>query len=207
MKRRGTFIVFEGGDGGGKTTTAAFVARALKASGIGATLTHEPGGTSSGKKIKRLLIDTRIKKLHPRTELLLFLADRALHVEEVIKPALAKGNVVICDRFDGATFAYQGGGRGINAAAIAALNSFAKDGVAPDLYVLFDIAPEIGLNRLGKNVDRFEKEKLAFHRRVRKAYLDMAKKDRTRWVVVNAEQPLEDVKQKVLEIFKKRKII
>lgn len=205
MKKRGKFIVFEGCEGSGKTTVAKFILQTLENLGLKTLLTHEPGGTKLGAKIREILLHG--ENIHPRTELLLFLADRAEHVERLIKPALAEDKIVICDRFDGSTFAYQGGARAVNSDLILVMNAFAKDNLIPDLYILFDVSPEIGLNREGKNVTRFEKEKLDFHRRVREAYLTMAMNDDEHWAIVDAEQPLEDVEQKVLEIFKKRKII
>lgn len=205
MKKRDKFIVFEGGEGSGKTTVARFILQTLENLGLKTLLTHEPGGTKLGTDIRKILLYG--ENMHPRTELLLFLADRAEHVERTIKPALAEGKIVICDRFDGSTFAYQGGARAVDFDLTLVMNAFAKDNLVPDLYILFDVSPEIGLNREGKNVTRFEKEELDIHRRIRRAYLSMARNDDEHWAIVDAEQPLEDVKQKVLEIFKKRKII
>ncbi len=190
------FITFEGGEGCGKSTQARALARRLLEMGIPAILTHEPGGTPLGNDLRRWLKGEG--EIDPLTELLLFNASRAHLVSQVIRPALDGGSIVICDRFYHSTIAYQGYGRGLDLDLIETLNDIATQGLRPDLIVLLDIAAEEGLKRK-KLRDRFEREEIAFHQRVRQGYLEMAKKDPGRWLVVDGSLPRKEVGRLVWE--------
>jgi len=183
------FITFEGGEGTGKSVQTRALYKRLSKLVIPVVLTQEPGGTTFGRKIARQLKWAEIKDISPLAELMLFNASRAQLVTEVIKPSLKKGKVVICDRYADSTTAYQGYGRGLDLAMVAAVNSAATHGVKPDLTVLLDVPVEAGLIRK-KTVrrDRFEREALAFHHRVHEGYLKLAAKEPERWLVVDATQ-------------------
>lgn len=186
------FITFEGGEGCGKSTQARALHRRLFRMGIPAILTHEPGGTPAGKAVRSWL---KFKgKIEPSSELLFFTASRAQLVSQVIRPALKSGSIVICDRFAQSTIAYQGYGRGLSLDLIEAANNIATQGLKPDLIVLLDIPAEQGLARKRRS-DRFERENLAFHKRVRRGYLEMAQKDPQRWLVVDASLPKKEVQR------------
>jgi len=196
----GLFVTFEGGEGSGKTTQLTLLARRLRASGQEVIETHDPGGTAIGKEIRTLLLDPRSAPITAAAELLLYEASRAQLAREVIAPALARGAIVLCDRFTDSTLAYQGYGRDIDLALIRRLNQFATDGLSPDLTILFDLDPEIGLARRGRDVrydvarapdtgsawDRIEAEPLEFHRRVREGYLTLAGEEPGRIAVIDA---------------------
>ncbi|MDP1629211.1 MAG: dTMP kinase [bacterium] len=200
---KSAFIVFEGGEGSGKTTVINFIAKELKKTGYDVLTTHEPGGTRIGEKIREILVNKKNVDIVPRAELLLFLASRAQHMEEIIKPALAAQKVVICDRFSGSSFAYQYFGRQIaRFEEIYRLDSFARDNLRPGRTILLDINPEIGLSERGKNSTRFEKEKLEFHQRVRAGYLELAKRNPETWRVIDASKPLKEVEAEALKIIK-----
>ena len=184
------FIVFEGGEGCGKSTQTRALYRRLSKDGFGAILTREPGGTRLGERVRRHLKRTGDARISPLAELFLIATARAQLVSEIIRPRLAEGQTVICDRFTPSTLAYQGYGRGLNTDAIRHVNDIATDGMSPDLIVLLDVPVEEGLGRKkGKEKDRFESESLAFHTRVRRGYLDMAKADPKRWLVVDGRLP------------------
>lgn len=181
------FITFEGGEGCGKSTQSRRLYRELEKLAIPVILTHEPGVTQLGKKITRLLKWTQSVDISPLAELLLFNASRAQLVEEIIRPNLEKGVIVICDRYADSTLAYQGYGRGLDLATVSAVNKAATSGLVPDLTVLMDIPAEAGLARKkGGKQDRFEVESLNFHRRVREGYLKLAAEEPERWLVVDA---------------------
>jgi len=190
------FITFEGGEGSGKSTQARTLHRRLSRSDIPALLTHEPGGTPLGREIRRWLKGKG--ESNPQTELLLFNASRAQLVAEVIRPALKSGTVVICDRFYHSTIAYQGYGRGLPLDLIEAANNIATQGLEPDLTILLDIDVAQGLARK-KMRDRFEREELAFHQRVRQGYLEMAKKDPQRWLVIDGSLPKKEIERLIEE--------
>jgi dTMP kinase len=183
------FITLEGIEGCGKTTQIRRLARRLEQRSVPCLATLEPGGTEVGKKIRRILLDSRNKGLTPLAELLLYAADRAQHVEEVIKPGLRKGFWVLCDRFFDATIVYQGFARGQDSRLIKFLNERATQGLLPDLTFLLDCPVKVGLARAtarkNRGQDRFEREKIAFHRKVREGYLDLARKSRKRFVVLD----------------------
>lgn len=191
MKReKGFFITFEGIDGSGKTTQSKLLENYLKKKGHSVLLVYEPGGTEIGEGIRDLLLHGRAD-ISSLTELLLYEASRAQLVEEVIKPALKEGRIVICDRFTDATLAYQGYGRGLKKEIINLLNQEATRGIEPDLTLYLDVEPE---NKFNEGVeDRLEREGLSFHKRVREGYLALAKKCPDRIKGIRANQPVEKV--------------
>jgi dTMP kinase len=182
------FVTFEGTEGSGKTTALAFVADRLRAAGESVRATREPGSGPFGPKIRALLLEAT--ELDPVTELFLFLADRAQHVEHVVRPALARGEIVLCDRFSDSTIAYQGYARRGDLELLRRLNELATGGLAPDLTLLFDLDPAIGLRRLGSS-DRLDREPIGFHEDVRRGFLAESKRDPGRWRVLDATAPAE----------------
>ena len=194
------FITFEGGEGCGKSVQAKALYRRLSKSAIPALLTHEPGVTALGKRLARCLKWAQNTDMSPLTELLLFNASRAQLIDEVIHPSLAKGEIVICDRFADSTTAYQGYGRGLDLGTVTAINNAASQGLKPDLTLLLDIPAEAGLARKQEKQDRFEQEELAFHQRVREGYLKLAASDPERWLVIDASQS----KRKIAKIIWQR---
>jgi dTMP kinase len=200
----GLFITLEGGEGAGKSTCLPIVQELLSRSGRDIVLTREPGGTKVGEKIRQLLLHTDDTPISIDTELLLMFAARAQHLESVIRPALAAGKIVLCDRFTDATYAYQGGGRGVPFERIAVLESWVQGELRPDLTLLFDIPVEQGLARAGQRSapDRFEQEGERFMDRVRAAYLELAAAAPARIRVVDASQPLEAVTAQLQAILK-----
>ncbi|MDA8100413.1 MAG: dTMP kinase [Nitrospiraceae bacterium] len=198
---RGRFVTFEGIEGSGKSTQISLLQSYLAGKGIPVVLTREPGGTPIGDQIRRILLDPANKALDPLAELLLYGASRAQHLREVIRPALASGTVVLCDRFSDATLAYQGFGRGLATGGIEELDRIVTAGLRPDLTVLIDIDARTGLGRArGRNADqglhaesRFEDEDIAFHTRVRDGYLLLAEKDRDRYRIVNGDRTPEKI--------------
>ncbi len=186
----GFFITFEGPEGSGKTTQIPFLAEALRQAGYQVLTTREPGGTPIGDQIRSVLSDIKNTAMHPRTEILLFLASRAQLVSEVIRPHLESGGVVLCDRYADSTLAYQGYGHGMILDELQNLLLFATEGLTPDLTFLLDLDVEIGLQRRANGGDwnRLDAYELAFHRRVRAGYHQLVKKEPERWVVVDAAQ-------------------
>ena len=195
----GCFITVEGGEGAGKTTQLAFMRAYLEQAGCRVTLTREPGGTPLGEEIRALLLGHRHDGMALTTETLLMFAARAEHLERVIRPALAAGHWVLCDRFTDATYAYQGGGRGLPAQRIAILEDWAQGALRPDLTLVFDLPVEMGLERVGRRgaADRFEREEKAFFERIRAVYLDRARRHPDRYRIVNADRPVEAVRAEV----------
>ncbi len=194
------FIVFEGGEGCGKSTQTRALHRRLSKDGFGAILTREPGGTRLGERVRRYLKRTGDTGVSPLAELFLIATARAQLVSEIIRPELEKGKTVICDRFTPSTLAYQGYGRGLDTDAIRDVNDIATDGMTPDLIVLLDMPVEAGLGRKkSKEKDRFESESLAFHTRVRRGYLDLAKADPERWLVVDGRLPRKAIERTIWE--------
>ena len=193
-------ITFEGEEGSGKSSQAEELHRWLSTQGILAILTHEPGGTKLGEKISDLVKWAQNTDISPMTELLLFNASRAQHVKEVIRPALNEGKVVICDRFDDSTTAYQSYGRGLDLERVKSINDTATGGLRPNLTVLLDISVEDGLARKsGEKLDRFEKEDLDFHRKVREGYLKLTGEEPDRWLVIDAMQSRESISELIFE--------
>ncbi len=190
------FITFEGGEGCGKSVQSRALYRRLTLLAIPAVLTHEPGGTPLGKKISRWLKWTYDVDISPLAELLLFNASRAQLIGELISPNLEEGKVVICDRYTDSTVAYQGYGRGLDLEMVGAINDAATRGLKPDLTVLLDVPVEEGLARKrAKGRDRFEREELVFHQRVRDGYLKLAAGESGRWLVIDASQSKAEVSQ------------
>jgi dTMP kinase len=182
-------------------------AKRLKGLEISLITTLEPGGTRIGKDIRKILLDSRNKNLSPLTELILYAADRAQHVAEVIEPALNQGKWVICDRFFDATVVYQGIARGQDMNLIRTLNAQVTQGIQPDITFLLDCPVDMGLNRAlerneaqsQKGQDRFEREAMGFHRAVREGYLDLARKNQDRFVIVDATLPKDEVEKKIFQ--------
>jgi dTMP kinase len=200
----GRFITFEGIEGCGKTTQISLLAEHLTRESIVHRLTREPGGTGAGEGIRRILL-SEATRLTPVAELLLFYASRSQNIEEIIAPALAAGEMVIADRFYHASIAYQGYGRGLNLDFIARLTDEVAGRCRPDLTILLDIAPEVGLARARarnhsslKDEGRFEAEDVRFYTRVRQGYLELAAQDPKRFRVIAADRPIEDVHRDVL---------
>lgn len=202
------FITFEGIEGCGKSTQARLLFESMKNRGAALLLTREPGGTKIGKEIRQILMSTSNSGLCSAAEFLLIEADRAQHVAEVIRPALDKGILVICDRFCDATVAYQGYGRGLDLNLIDKLNRFSSAGIYPNKTFLLDCPVEIGLKRaLERNKEtrkqaegRFEAEDIGFHRKVREGYLALAQKEPGRFVVMDGTENREDLARKILAI-------
>jgi dTMP kinase len=195
----GLFITLEGPEGAGKTTNREFLAERLRAAGRQVLLTREPGGTPLAERIRELLLTPSDEPMASDTELLLMFAARAQHLEQVIRPALAAGKVVLCDRFTDATYAYQGGGRGLSEERIAVLETFVQGDLRPDLTLVFDLPVEVGLARAAARgrLDRFEQEGREFFEAVRQAYLRRAARYPERYRVIDAGQPLDQVQQQL----------
>jgi dTMP kinase len=207
---RGLLITIEGTEGSGKSTQLKNLARDLRAIGHRVLSTREPGGTALGERIRGVLLSVRNRRLTARSELLLYLASRAQHVEEVVRPALRAGRIVLCDRFSDATVAYQGFGRGLPLPFVRRSIRFAAGGLSPDLTLLLDVDVREGLARLkGRGrPNRLDREKLAFHRRVRGGYRAIARAEPRRVRIIPAggdpESVREDVRKTVLSLLKKR---
>ncbi len=191
----GLFITLEGPEGAGKSTNREYLAAHLRAQGLDVVLSREPGGTPLAERVRELLLTPSDEAMASDTELLLVFAARAQHLDQVIRPALARGAVVLCDRFTDATYAYQGGGRGLSQERIAALETFVQGDLRPDLTLIFDLPVEVGLARASARgrLDRFEQEGRAFFDAVRNAYLQRAAATPSRYRVVDAAQSLSDV--------------
>ena len=226
---RGRFLVFEGIEGAGKSTQLRLVERRLRDAGVKTLATREPGGTPLGESLRAVLLDPRFTGMSPAAELLVMFAARAEHLAKVIEPALAAGTWVLCDRFTDATFAYQGGGRGVDAARIAVLEETVQGGVRPDLALVLDVPVEVGLARAGRRragqrgqvsmdlpgaptwagaahgaADRFEREDVEFFRRVREVYLERARMHPERYAVIDASAGEEATTGRVLAAISER---
>ncbi len=188
----GIFIAFEGGEGSGKSTQTQIIKSWFEKKGRDVVLTRQPGGTDLGKQLRHILLDLSSKEVAPITEALLFAADRAEHMHRVIRPALTKGEVVICDRYVDSFIAYEKGGRQLDAEEIDRLSHWATDSLAPDLTVLLDIPPKSGLARSG-DLDRMEMQPVEFHERVRATYLELAASHPKRYLVIDAQQSPEEI--------------
>ncbi|MCM8766303.1 MAG: dTMP kinase [Candidatus Omnitrophica bacterium] len=204
--RKGFFITFEGSEGSGKSTHAKRLCNFLRRKGYAVVLLREPGGTRISEAIRNILLDTKNKKIEVKTEALLYLAARAQLVKEKIIPALREGKVVILDRFQDSTLAYQGYGGGLNLSFLKKLGDFVTEGLAPDLTFLLDINIREGLRRSGTS-DRIEKKPLSFHRRVRAGYLALARKNPRRFFIIEAEKDIslirEEIEKNVLALLAK----
>jgi len=204
MTNRGKFITVEGIEGAGKSSNLEFIKHLLEDAGKEVLYTREPGGTPLGEEVRDLLLSHRHTGMADDTELLLMFAARAEHLEQKIRPALEAGIWVLCDRFTDASYAYQGGGRGIDKGRIHAIEEWTQGSLRPDITMLLDLAVEIGLERAGKRSepDRFEKEKLQFFDGVRQAYLQIAWDDADRVKVVDASKPLYEVQSRISDVMR-----
>lgn len=197
---KGRFITLEGIDGAGKSTHHAWLVESLRARGLTVVATREPGGTPLGEHLREMLLN---QPMHLETEALLMFAARREHLDKVILPALARGDWVVSDRFTDASFAYQGGGRGLAREKLETLETWVQDGLRPDLTLLFDAPTEVAQARLagaGAAPDRFEQEQQAFFERVRQAYLDRAAREPQRIVRIDSTQSLDNIKKLLEEI-------
>lgn len=199
---KGRFITLEGIEGVGKTTHLAFIADYLKARQYPVLITREPGGTKAGEAVREILLHGKEICIDAMTELLLIFAARAQHLQEVVTPALAEGQIVLCDRFTDASYAYQGGGRGIAQADIRILEQLVQQELQPNLTLLFDASVQTGLSRAKKRseADRFESETIAFFERVRQTYLERSRNEPDRIKIINAEQTLPAVEQDIIRL-------
>ncbi len=199
--RKGIFVTLEGIEGVGKTTQLDYVGELFRRSGKTVCITREPGGTSVGEAIRDVLLNRLDLDICNETELLLMFAARAQHLQRVIEPALARNEVVICDRFTDASFAYQGGGRGIDREKIRQLQTWVQGNIQPDLTLLLDCPVKIGLARAGKRgaLDRFESETIGFFESIRQEYLALAQEEPDRIVVIDATSELQAVQNRIQE--------
>jgi len=201
MGTQGRFITLEGIDGAGKSTHLSFIADLLTRRGLSVRVTREPGGTRLGEKLRELLLDPE-QTVHPDTETLLLFAARQEHLHSIIRPALAAGQCVVCDRFTDATFAYQGWGRGIALNKLEMLESWVQGRLQPDLTLYFDVPTEVARERIEatRTRDRFEQEQQAFFDRVRNGYLDRAARHPHRIRILNSERALVDIQKELEDI-------
>ena len=197
------FITLEGPEGSGKTTAVEAAVKALEEKGYEIVRTREPGGTPIAEQIRNVILDKANTKMDPRTEALLYAASRRQHLVEKVWPALKEGKIVICDRYLDSSLAYQGGARGLGVEEILNINLFATENTWPDLTLLFDIKPEVGLARIASNADRevnrLDLEKLDFHNKVRDTFLMLAKRYPDRYVIIDASLSREEVAKATLE--------
>ena len=200
--QKGLFITFEGADGCGKTTQIKLLEKYLLAKGLSTLVTREPGAKGLGEKLREILLNYD-GEVSPNCESFLFLADRAQHVDCIIKPALEEGKIVLCDRHTDSTVAYQGYGRGVDIEKIKYLNSIAVNGLRPDLTIVFDVDIETSFARVGNNKDRMESSGVEFFNRVREGYLSIAKEEPSRVKIIDSSDTIENVHSKVLELFNK----
>jgi dTMP kinase len=201
------FLAFEGLDGAGKSTLIRGLKAELEVQGLSVLVSREPGGTPMGRRVRELLLEVGSDHPVPRAEALLYQADRAQHVETVIRPALAEGTWVFSDRFAASSLAFQAGGRAIGEDQIRWLNEFSTGGLQPGLYVLLDLSVEESLRRLAgrpQEADRFEREDRAFHERVREAYLKLAAADPARWLVLNSSDKPDLLLNRLLDFLRAR---
>lgn len=200
------FITFEGPEGSGKSSVLDKICHQLEHDGFNVVKTREPGGTPISEQIRNIILDKANTNLDPRTEALLYAASRRQHLVEKIWPALKEGKIVLCDRYLDSSLAYQGNARGLGYENILSINNFATENTFPDLTILFDIQPELGLERISKNsnreVNRLDLEKLDFHKKVREGFLELAKKYPERFYIVDASQPFFDVCLEVYDLIK-----
>ena len=200
--RKGLFITFEGADGCGKTTQIELLNKYLSDKGYQTVMTREPGAEGLGTKLREILLNYD-GDVSPNCESLLFLADRAQHVDCIIKPAISEGKIVLCDRHTDSTVAYQGYGRGIDLDKINYLNNIATSGLKPDLTIIFDIDVETSMARVGKNRDRMESAGMEFFNRVRNGYLQIAKTEPERVKIISSADTIENIHKKVIKLVEK----
>lgn len=215
MSKKGMFITFEGGEGGGKTTQINKLSQYLTSKGHSVLTTREPGGTPEGERIRDLIVRETGGRWQPMSEALLLMAARVEHIERVIKPSLAEGTIVISDRFADSTIAYQGYGHGLDLSIIENLSEAVLEGLKPDLTLILDIDPKEGVMRSNRRMqaealqvenmeDRFENMDLSFHENVRKGFLDIAKKDSERCKIVDASRDIDQISAEVIQIVSER---
>ena len=207
-------ISFEGGDGSGKSTQLKLLEGYLSSHGRACLSTREPGGTNLGKMIRKVLLEVGEERVSSQTELFLYLADRAQHVDEVIQPALGSSRLVLCDRFTDSTLAYQGYGRGVDLRMLRQINLIASRGITPDLTFLLDCPVEIGLSRTARRMreqlavkgqeDRFEREQIEFHERVRRGFQELAQAEAGRICVLDASRSIQEVHDQIRQIVERR---
>lgn len=202
------FITFEGIEGAGKTTQVKRLHAFLIKKGYESIITREPGGTKIGGQIRTILLDPKNSTMKPLTELLLYSADRAQHINEIIKPALSKNKIILCDRYFDATMVYQGVTRGINTELVKKLHEMIFDNLKPDITFLLDLAPELGLQRAWKDINngsrknnetRFENENLAFHEKIRAGYLNLADNEPERFCIIDASKDQDRIYQSIID--------
>ncbi len=202
------FITFEGGEGCGKSTVLAKINSLLQDEGYQTVVSREPGGTPISEQIRNVILDKSNTAMDPRTEALLYAASRRQHLVEKIWPALKEGKIVLCDRYLDSSLAYQGGARGLGIEEIAKVNEYATEGTFPDLTLFFDLDPEIGMKRIaansGREVNRLDLEKMAFHQKVRESFQTLAKRYSDRYVIIDASKPLDEVIENVYQTIKAR---
>ncbi|MBI5369125.1 MAG: dTMP kinase [Planctomycetes bacterium] len=195
----GRFLVLDGPDGSGKSTQTRLLIEHLRTRGLDPLHLREPGSTPIGEKIRKVLLDPENRAMHLKTELLLYMACRAQIVEEVIRPALAAGRVVVCERYLSSSIAYQGCAGGLGVEAVAAIGAFATGGLAPDLTLLLDLPPATGLGRIRSALDRIETRTLDFHEQVRRGFLRLAELDPARYAVVDAARARDLIQAELRE--------
>ena len=202
--KKGLFITLEGIEGAGKSTVVDFIEDFLTKEGHNVIKTREPGGTVIGEQIREILLKNENYTLTYDTELLLVFSARAQHIQEVILPALSSGKIILCDRFTDASYAYQGGGRGIDASRINLLEEWVQGDLRPNLTLLFDLDVDIGIQRIKKrsDTDRFEREEINFFEKIRNTYLERAKNEPQRFRIINSASSLESVKEQIITILK-----
>ncbi len=202
------FITLEGIEGSGKTTQIKNIVEFLENKGYDCIVTREPGGTKIGGKIRSILLDPENRDMEPACELLLYFSDRVQHIKELINPALSEGKTIICDRFFDATLVYQGYARGLSIDLIIKLHQMIAYGLKPDITILLDLLPEIGLSRAWEQIDngsrsgdetRFEKETLLFHEKIRAGYLELARLEPKRFRIIDASKNKDQVKQQIIK--------
>ena len=202
------FITLEGPEGSGKSSAIKIVKEALESLGYQIVMTREPGGTPISEQIRNVILDKENTKMDSRTEALLYAASRRQHLVEKIWPSLKEGKIVFCDRYLDSSLSYQGYARELGVDDVLHVNEYATEGTYPDITFLFDIEPELGLERINKNkdreVNRLDVEKLSFHKKVREGYLSLSERFKDRYVVIDASKPLEEVSNKVLNIILNR---
>lgn len=209
MKRKGCFITFEGAEGSGKSTQIRYAVNFLKRRGYSVALFREPGGTRTSEAIRKILLDKNLKEMRPQTELLLYLAARAQLVREKIEPALREDKIVILDRYEDSTLAYQGFGGGISLRLIEEFSRFVRGNVKPHLTFLLDVETKQGLKRSGRS-DRVERKSVSFHKRVRQGFLTLAGRNPEHFVVLSSREPIkrvrERIERKLNQVFGKKKM-
>ncbi len=202
--QHGMFITLEGVEGAGKSTLMSYIAEIFSEAGKEVVQTREPGGTKTGEQIRSILLDSKNVGVTDDTELLLMFAARSQHIDEIINPALSLDKVVLCDRFTDASYAYQGGGRGIESSRIQILEDWVQQGLKPNLTLLFDLDVETGLRRASNRseADRFEQEEISFFEQIRSCYLQRAENEPERFRIIDSSQSVDNVKQQIQDILK-----